>query len=229
MRAVGKIKQHIQDYSFCSEDPEQDSRTKNSVLRLASALPSGPEIFDETIMFQDPDTISLKEDFRNRFRNVSRIMDCVGCDKCRLWGKLQTNGYGTALKVLFEFDENDSSKDPPLRRTELVALINTMDRLSHSLQAIKEFRRMIDEREGIPKAVVPARQEHSQGVLKTKLALEKDQEPEIRYTDDGLPDFSRDWDASEMTVWEEMVAEYKLVMRVFRYVLSQWYHMPQKL
>jgi len=78
MRAVGKIRQHISDYSFCSEDPEQDLRTKNSVLRLASALPSGPEIFDETVMFQDPDTMVLKEDFRNRFRNVSRIMDCVG-------------------------------------------------------------------------------------------------------------------------------------------------------
>ena len=229
MRAVGKIKQHIQDYSFCSEDPEQDLRTKNSVLRLASALPSGPEIFDETVMFQGPDTVLLKEDFRNRFRNVSRIMDCVGCDKCRLWGKLQTNGYGTALKVLFEFDENDSSKDPPLRRTELVALINTMDRLSHSLSAIKEFRRMIDEREGVPKAAAPAPQEPSQGVLKTKLALEEGKEPEIRYRDDGLPDFSRDWDASKMTVWEEMVAEYQLVMRVFRYVLSQWYHMPKKL
>lgn len=231
MRAVGKIKQHIQDYSFCSEDPEQDLRTKNSVLRLASALPSGPEIFDETVMFQDPDTVVLKEDFRNRFRNVSRIMDCVGCDKCRLWGKLQTNGYGTALKVLFEFDASDSSKDPPLRRTELVALINTMDRLSHSLSAIKEFRRMVDERAGIPKAVDPVPQEPSQGVLKTKLALEEDknEEPEMRYRDDGLPDFSRDWDASRMTVWEEMVAEYKLVLRVFRYVLSQWYHMPMKL
>lgn len=28
-------------------------------------------------------------------------MDCVGCDKCRLWGKVQVNGMGTALKVLF--------------------------------------------------------------------------------------------------------------------------------
>ena len=32
-------------------------------------------------------------------------MDCVGCDKCRLWGKLQTSGVGTALKILFELDE----------------------------------------------------------------------------------------------------------------------------
>ena len=26
-------------------------------------------------------------------------MDCVGCDKCKLWGKLQVTGLGTALKV----------------------------------------------------------------------------------------------------------------------------------
>jgi ERO1-like protein beta len=228
MRAVGKIKQHISDYSFCSEDPEQDLRTKNSVLRLASALPSGPEIFDETVMFQDPDTIALKEDFRQRFRNVSRIMDCVGCDKCRLWGKVQTNGYGTALKVLFEFDENDSSKDPLLRRTELVALVNTMDRLSHSLSAIKEFRRLIDERDGVSQAIAPPVPEPSKEVLKTKLALEDfDKKPEL--DDNGHPDFRRNWDSRNMTVWEDAVEEFLLVKRVFFYVLWQWTQIPGRL
>lgn len=226
MRAVGKIRQHISDYSFCSEDPEQDLRTKNSVLRLASALPSGPEIFDETIMFQDPDTIALKEDFRNRFRNVSRIMDCVGCDKCRLWGKVQTNGYGTALKVLFEFDENDSSKDPPLRRTELVALINTMDRLSHSLSAIKQFRRMLEERDGLS-AIAPPIPEPSKEVLKTKLALEDFNKP--TENDDGLPSFKRDWDPRNMTVMDEVMAEFYLVKRTFFYVLRSWLELPGKL
>ena len=229
MRAVGKIKQHISDYSFCSEDPEQDSRTKNSVLRLASALPSGPEIFDETVMFQDPDTIVLKEDFRNRFRNVSRIMDCVGCDKCRLWGKVQTNGYGTALKVLFEFDENDSSKDPPLRRTELVALINTMDRLSHSLMSIKEFRRMIDDREGVLRQVAPAPLA-TEGVLKTKLALEHIDEPAPEeLEDDGMPSFARDWDPTNMTIMDEFWAEFNLIKRTFFYVLWQWTQLPGRL
>ncbi|CBX95343.1 similar to endoplasmic oxidoreductin-1 [Plenodomus lingam JN3] len=241
MRAVGKIKQHISDYSFCSEDPEQDERTKKSVLRLASALPSGPEIFDETVMFQDPDAISLKEDFRNRFRNVSRIMDCVGCDKCRLWGKLQTNGYGTALKVLFEFDEHDSSKDPPLRRTELVALINTMDRLSHSLAAIKEFRRMIDEREGVQTAGAPTVPEPDKEVLKTKLALEdfdqsastdapagvaKPDEDGKEEDGEARPEFGRTWNPENMTVWEEVVEEFLLVKRVFLYVLNQWVQIP---
>lgn len=232
MRAVGKIRQHISDYSFCSEDPEQDLRTKNSVLRLASALPSGPEIFDETVMFQDPDTMVLKEDFRNRFRNVSRIMDCVGCDKCRLWGKLQTNGYGTALKVLFEFDENDSSKDPPLRRTELVALINTMNRLSHSLSAIKDFRRMIEERDGLPSDVAPALPATDKGVLKTRLALEDsdEQKPiDILTGGEKIPNFKRDWDARRMTAWEEVKAEFHLVKRTFYYVLWQWTQLPGRL
>lgn len=229
MRAVGKIKQHISDYSFCSEDPEQDLRTKNSVLRLASALPSGPEIFDESVMFQDPDTIALKEDFRQRFRNVSRIMDCVGCDKCRLWGKVQTNGYGTALKVLFEFDENDSSNDPLLRRTELVALINTMDRLSHSLSSIKEFRRMLDERDGVSKAIAPPVPEPSKEVLKTKLALEDFDKASPGVGEDGLPDFKRDWDPQNMTMLEEAWEEFMLVKRTFIYVLWQWTQLPGRL
>ena len=66
-------------------------------------------------------------------------MDCVGCDKCRLWGKLQVNGYGTALKVLFEYDETKNGENPLLRRTELVSLINTLGRISHSLAAARSF------------------------------------------------------------------------------------------
>lgn len=146
LRAVGKLRDYVQDYTFCTGDPRQDQMTKQMIRILADAIPSGPEIFDESVMFQDPTAngISLKEDFRNRFRNVSRIMDCVGCDKCRLWGKVQTNGFGTALKVLFEFGNGHSEEDKPiLRRTELVALINTLDKISSALKAIDEFRGMI--------------------------------------------------------------------------------------
>lgn len=50
----------------------------------------------------------LKEEFKQHFRNVSRIMDCVGCDKCRLWGGLQVSGLGTALKFLFEAPDCES-------------------------------------------------------------------------------------------------------------------------
>ena len=130
LRAVTKLRTYLKNYTFCSGDPSQDAATKSKILGLADAAASHPPIFDENTMFQDPDVSGeLKEDFRNRFRNVSRLMDCVGCDKCRLWGKLQTVGYGTALKVLFEYDELKNGENPPLRRTELVALVNTLDRV----------------------------------------------------------------------------------------------------
>ncbi len=44
--------------------------------------------------------VSIPQDeLRAHFRNISAVMDCIGCEKCRLWGKLQTLGLGTALKV----------------------------------------------------------------------------------------------------------------------------------
>ncbi|KAG5923706.1 endoplasmic oxidoreductin-1 [Claviceps africana] len=143
-RAVAKLGPFLRgsDYTFCTGDAREDKATRAKVEAVTASASSIPQIFDEGLMFVNGEGPSLKEDFRNRFRNVSRLMDCVGCDKCRLWGKIQTNGYGTALKVLFEFD-NHSDEIPVLKRTELVALFNTYARLSHSMWAIQKFRDMI--------------------------------------------------------------------------------------
>ena len=45
--------------------------------------------FDEDVMFKDENALSLRREFTQRFLNVTRIIDCVTCEKCRLWGKLQ--------------------------------------------------------------------------------------------------------------------------------------------
>lgn len=144
-RAIAKLGPHLKAYTFCTGDPDQDAATQAMVLAVTQGAASVPEIFDESLMFKNGEGPSLKEDFRNRFRNVSRIMDCVGCDKCRLWGKLQTVGYGTALKVLFEFD-NESHEIPELKKTELVALFNTYARLSSSMTALRQFREEVESK-----------------------------------------------------------------------------------
>jgi hypothetical protein len=76
------------------------------IRTLIDGTESCPSTFDERLMFKGPKANALKVEFRDHFRNVSKIMDCVGCEKCRLWGKLQTVGLGTALKVLFSFEDN---------------------------------------------------------------------------------------------------------------------------
>ena len=67
----------------------------------------------------------LKEELRSHFYNISRIIDCVGCDKCRLHGKLQIYGIGTALRFLFS-DVHD------VQRNELVAFVNTLAKFSRA-------------------------------------------------------------------------------------------------
>lgn len=221
LRAVGKLRTYLKNYTFCSGDPQQDFDTKQKVLSLADKAASGPTIFDESLMFQDPSGFGLKEDFRNRFRNVSRLMDCVGCDKCRLWGKLQTVGYGTALKVLFEYDENKNGQNPPLRRTELVALVNTLDRISHSLTAIGKFREMIALREGgmfINERRPTKHAAGAEGVMSVEKVPLLDDDNDVYDTPDEQRSFM-----------DEVLDEWYLVWRAFAYVLRSWVHLPGKL
>merc|ERR1719187_2088937 len=101
--------------------------------------------FDESSMFANKmEGISLKEEFRNKFRNISRIMDCVGCDKCKLWGKIQITGLGTALKILFPPDDKpflpDSLALMKLTRSEIVALFNAFGQISNSIEYVQMFK-----------------------------------------------------------------------------------------
>ena len=240
LRAVAKLRTYLKNYTFCSGDPAQDAATKTKILRLADTAAKPPPIFDERTMFQDPDvSVGLKEDFRNRFRNVSRLMDCVGCDKCRLWGKLQTVGYGTALKILFEYDEHKNGENPPLRRTELVALVNTLDRVSSSLSALGRMREM--SRSNANKTKEAQVVIEIPNVPEQKLVHRSQDRPHAQpavapdyYTD--LPDDDED-DGGEgdegivrprQSVAEAFKSELGLVFRVWVYVLKSWVQMPGK-
>ncbi|CAI5757210.1 unnamed protein product [Candida verbasci] len=125
------------------ENEKYENREIYNELLLDDIIPalSSNTLFNTSSLF-DPELVdaNLKNEFRARFKNISSIMDCVGCDRCRMWGKIQTIGYGTALKILFEDDLNYSNLK--FRRIEIVALINTLDRLSKSIEAINNFKQM---------------------------------------------------------------------------------------
>lgn len=44
---------------------------------------------------------SMLDVYRAKYLHITRVLDCIGCEKCKLWGKTQFLGIGTALKVLF--------------------------------------------------------------------------------------------------------------------------------
>jgi hypothetical protein len=230
LRAVIKLGPYLKDYTFCSGDPAQDLITKQKVQALTSRAGEAPQIFDESLMFVNGEGPSLKEDFRNRFRNISRIMDCVGCDKCRLWGKLQTAGYGAALKVLFEFD-NNSEDIPMLKRTELVALFNTLARISSSLEAIKKFRTMVEEEQTTlekkpsVKSGLPDRVAKPHHVISGKAFSESSEDEFAEHEREAL---RRQAIPANATVSEIFWAELDLVWRATKYVVKGWFAFPKK-
>ncbi|KAJ5404262.1 Endoplasmic reticulum oxidoreductin-1 [Penicillium cosmopolitanum] len=249
-RAVAKLRKHLQNYTFCTSDPTQQLDTKERVNELTEILSRPPQIFDENLMFQDPSADGLKEDFRNRFRNVSRLMDCVGCDKCRLWGKLQVNGYGTALKVLFEYDETKNGENPPLRRTELVSLINTLGRISHSIAAARSFEEAIEAGNdnafpqhfaapSTPKAAKIKQFSNDPKQIKLRhdgsgiLYYESENVQYYHGPDEPGPDHRYPWvrpprdpDASTM---DDIMTEWQMVRDTMLYVIRAWADLPRTL
>ncbi|KAL8950741.1 MAG: hypothetical protein Q9222_003238 [Ikaeria aurantiellina] len=221
LRAVTKLRTYLKNYTFCSGDIAQDAATKSKILHLADSAAAQPRIFDESIMFQDPHDTGLKEDFRNRFRNVSRLMDCTGCDKCRLWGKLQTVGYGTALKVLFEYEEDKNGENPPLRRTELVALVNTLDRVANSLTALGEMRELVVQRDSATLSDVPSSSKSAVDSSSPSHAITHDD-----FEDDDYP--SDQEEEEEEDIWQLFLNEWNLVFRTLGYVLRSWIELPTK-
>ncbi|KAI8361998.1 endoplasmic reticulum Oxidoreductin 1-domain-containing protein [Mortierella sp. GBAus27b] len=163
LRAVSKISDFLAGYQYLTGDEAMDKGIIATVNELVALVNNCPPTFDEKLLFQEEPhgqsglqslsgkskATALKNQFRDHFRNVTRIMDCVGCEKCRLWGKVQTQGLGTALKILFSYDDaslRGNKAGNVLSRSEIVTLINTFNRLSESVSAIERFSVMYKER-----------------------------------------------------------------------------------
>eukprot|EP00455_Lapot_gusevi_P030796 TRINITY_DN33172_c0_g1_i1.p2 TRINITY_DN33172_c0_g1~~TRINITY_DN33172_c0_g1_i1.p2 ORF type:complete len:127 (-),score=7.72 TRINITY_DN33172_c0_g1_i1:16-354(-) len=45
-------------------------------------------------------------------KNVSLLMDCVSCEKCRLWGKLEATGIAAAIKIIVSTESVKAAGEP---------------------------------------------------------------------------------------------------------------------
>ena len=70
---------------------------------------------------------------RWHFYNITEILNCVTCERCRLHGKLQFAGVGAAIKLIL------NNEEPDLSRNEIIALINLLIKLSNSIAHYQEM------------------------------------------------------------------------------------------
>lgn len=143
LRAVMKAKPLLAAVDFNTGTPIEDAKTKELMTRLINneALSSScPTPFDEGRLWKQQDAMELKPVLQATFQNITRVMDCVGCEKCKMWGKLQFLGIATSLKILFsEADCAEQGGDLTLERNELIALVNLLERLSTSVEVVRSL------------------------------------------------------------------------------------------
>lgn len=153
IRATNKAVDWLNHFDYRTGETENDLATTKLVQEVLNItmreclLP-----FNEVELFSQPSGPLLKEEIRRHFYNISRIMDCVGCEKCRLHGKVQIYGLGTALRILF-------SDAPSIQRNELIvkptqALINTLAKFSKAEKVMRRMKELEIEGEVIVSGLV---------------------------------------------------------------------------
>lgn len=70
-------------------------------------------------------------------------MDCVACQKCKLWGKIQIHGLGTAFKILIKESDQKELHNIHLTRHEITSLVNAIAKLAKSIQFLEEFDKLL--------------------------------------------------------------------------------------
>lgn len=159
-RAIAKAKDVLLSFDVNTGHEKEDALTKELLAKLLSQQLLCSPTFDESLMFRDADSLKLRDDLQSRFRNISQIMDCVECETCKveekkklgfsvfykgkkkIHAKLQMLGIGTALKILLPKKGNDVLI---LQRNEVIALLNTFQKLSESVRIVTLMRERVQQ------------------------------------------------------------------------------------
>ena len=87
LRAISKVTKILQDL-------ELENEAKELLESISQSVTEFPHHFQETDLFVDENMNNeeLKEMFKTNFMKISELMDCLGCERCKVWGKLQVTG-----------------------------------------------------------------------------------------------------------------------------------------
>ena len=141
LRAVNKASSYLTSYDYYTGDTRIDNALQdfmkdfiNSNL-ISTCVPD--DTFNEETIFDSNDegTLALKKELKESFRKISMIMDCVGCEQCKLHAKMKISGIGTAMKILFE----DMNK-VQFHRNEIADLFHAIGYFSDAVRINMEMQ-----------------------------------------------------------------------------------------
>ena len=146
LKAANKAVPFLLQYDYSSGNRTEDEMTLKLIKEIFRYELENMDIIEEA--FQD--TYVYFENFISsnrlpelimRFRNISSIIDCVTCSKCRMHAKLEVFGIATMLKIMFASSTEELKKS--MSRNELVSFINLFAKLCKSVSNVEEIDKRI--------------------------------------------------------------------------------------
>ncbi|KAK9820306.1 hypothetical protein WJX72_008768 [[Myrmecia] bisecta] len=137
LHAVESAAQLLGGADYYTGKPQEDERTADLVKQLVASLemwqPSRSAVQGQEV-WASAMAQARQLELQAHFRQISAALDCVTCNKCKLWGKLQMLGLASALKIVFR---DPSTPVLLLERNEIIAMINLLNNLSTSIETAK--------------------------------------------------------------------------------------------
>ena len=147
LKAVNKAIPYLLEYDYSSGNKTEDQMTLKIIKEIfryeLQNIDLIEDSFKDTIEYFENNFISSNKipTLIMRFRNISSIIDCVTCSKCRMHAKLEVFGIATMLKIMFATSTEELKK--AMSRNELVSFINLFAKLSKSVNNVHEIDMMI--------------------------------------------------------------------------------------
>ena len=146
LKAANKAVPFLIGYDYTSGNETEDKLTSKIIKEIfRHELKNFDEIEeafkDLYVEFENYIYSNMISELMIRFRNISSIIDCVTCSKCRMHAKLEVFGIATMLKIMFSKSSEDLKQS--MSRNELVSFINLFAKLSKSVNNVQTVNTMI--------------------------------------------------------------------------------------
>ncbi|GBE59857.1 endoplasmic reticulum protein [Babesia ovata] len=120
----GYLKQHLMDflsaeYDLCSDVEPAYNPHPREVCEPTHTCVSSPQLKHPVLL--------------QKFKGIADIVDCVGCEKCRLHGKLKLAALQIAVRAFGQAEQL------VLERNEIVALLHALDYFAQSIIFVHKF------------------------------------------------------------------------------------------
>eukprot|EP01056_Protomagalhaensia_sp_Gyna25_P005614 Protomagalhaensia_sp_Gyna_25__5613@NODE_77_length_5535_cov_111_251092_g58_i0_p2_GENE_NODE_77_length_5535_cov_111_251092_g58_i0NODE_77_length_5535_cov_111_251092_g58_i0_p2_ORF_typecomplete_len541_score73_52ERO1/PF04137_15/1_3e82DUF2569/PF10754_9/1_2e03DUF2569/PF10754_9/0_95ShK/PF01549_24/0_57ShK/PF01549_24/4_2e03_NODE_77_length_5535_cov_111_251092_g58_i019233545 len=134
LRTLAKVSGVVENCPCYTGTDAEDSVTKDklrTLLRTVNKSPSAESRRVQNGLFRRKQALAIQQ-----FTNISRIFDCIECEKCRLHGKVKLAALQVAIKAAAE-----GSPIRSLERNEITALVNALGYFGDAVLIVNKMHR----------------------------------------------------------------------------------------